>query len=67
MKSEKSNKNDKGYSVVPAPTIGAVPLQPVGAEVTRLLRALEITAYQSPGSEACGLMGRAAPLSTPKD
>ena len=48
VKSEKSNKNDRRYSVVPAPTTGAVPLQPVGAEVTRLLRALEITAYQSP-------------------
>ena len=64
MKSEKSNKNDRGFSVVPAPTTGAVPLQLVGAEITRLLRALEITAYQSPKaySEQEVDMAPAAPI-----
>lgn len=48
VKTEKSTKTNKGYTVVPAPISEVVPLQLVGAEVTRVLRKLEITAYQSP-------------------
>ena len=44
---KKTGKGNKGYAVVLALVTQAVLLQPVGAEVARLLRTLEITAYQS--------------------
>jgi hypothetical protein len=47
VKNSMNNKVNRGYEVVQAPPTSAVPLQPVGSEVLKILRTLDITAYQS--------------------